>query len=153
MRLQLSTVIRSTGIQNRYGKADRIRNLKTKSYEIRDRKDGSKLFVIYDNATNSVIDMWQLAKLFNREDFKTIIEGKSTIKDIVEIDPYTINIEKSKENGATGVSEHKLKNNEILLINYIKKNDVWTVDKTNFLNNDPSDFTKTIIPEDLLLIS
>ena len=150
MRLQLSTAIRSSSIENKYSKADIIRNLKTKSYEIRERKDGSKVFVIYDNATNRVIDLWQLAKLFNREDFKTIIEGTSTLKDILQIDPYTTIIEKST---SSGVSEHRLKNNEVLVINYIKKNEAWTVDKTNFVNNDPSEFTKTIIPEDILTIT
>ena len=150
MRVNTSIAIRSATIDKEYGKADILRDLDTKKYEIRNMDDGSKLFVIYDKETNRVIDIWRLKKLLSRESFKEITDGKSNLNDIINIDPYTTIIEKSKDNG---ISEHKLKNNEILIINYIKKKDVWIVDKTNFLNNDPSEFTKTIIQEDLQLIS
>lgn len=92
--------------------------------------------------------MWQLKKLLNRENFNNINEGKSTFRDIEEINSYTTIIEKSKE---SGVSEHKLKNNEVVIIDYIKKNKVWTVEKINFISIDPSKFTSTLIPEDLLI--
>lgn len=112
--------------------------------------DGSKLFVIYNKETNRVVDIWRLKKLLSRESFKEITDGKSNSSDIISIDPYTTIVENSKN---TGISEHKLKNNGVLIINYIKINDVWIIDKTDYLNNDPSGFTKTIIEEDLNLIS
>jgi len=146
MRVNTSIAIRSSEIENKYGKANVTRNLKSKSYEVRNMDDGSKLFVIYDNATNRVIDIWQLKKLFDHESFKNIIEGKSTLKDIIAIDPYTTIMEKSKD---SAISEHKLINNEVYTIDYIKKNGEWTVDKMNLIANDPSEFTKTILAEDL----
>lgn len=150
LRANVSVAIRRSGIESKYGKADIFRSLPTKSYEIRKFNDGSMLFVIYDNETNRVIDIWRLRKLFDRKDFTTIVEGKSTLNDVIKIDAYT-NIVEIPNNCA--ISEHKLKNNEVCIINYIKINDVWTVNKISMINNDPSEFAKTILPEDLRLLT
>jgi len=72
------------------------------------------------------------------------------LEDITAIDPYSSFMEYTD---ATGASEHRLKDNEVLIVNYIKKNDVWIVDKMDFISDDPSGFTKTLIPEDLMGIS
>lgn len=150
VRVDTSIAIRSAAIEKEYGKADILRDLDTRKYEIRNMDDGSRLFVIYNKETNRVVDIWRLKKLLSRESFKEITDGKSNSSDIISIDPYTTIVENSKN---TGISEHKLKNNGVLIINYIKINNVWIVDKTDYLNNDPSGFTKTITEEDLNLIS
>ncbi len=146
VRVGTSIAIRSAAVEKEYGKADILRDLNTTKYEIRNMDDESKLFVIYDKETNRVIDIWRLKELLSRDKFNKITDGKSSLNDIINIDPYTTIVEKSEDNG---ISEHKLKNNEVLVIEYIKKKDVWIVDKTNFLNNDPSGFAKTIIQEDI----
>ncbi|MFA6942119.1 MAG: hypothetical protein WCQ54_14270 [Clostridiaceae bacterium] len=144
MRVNLSAAIRRSAIEEKYGKAQIIRNLKLINYEIRNMDDGSKLFVIYDNDTNRVVDIWQLKKLFSKGNFTNIIPQKSTLNDVIKIDPYANVVEKSKE---IAITEHKLDNNKVCIITYFMKNGIWTVKDLDFID-DPSEFTK-ILSEDL----
>lgn len=150
LRKNMSIVIKSDAIEKKYGKAYITHKMQTKTYEIRNKDDGSKLIVIYNNDTSAVVDIWQLQKLLAHENFKNIYEGKSTSKDILEIDKYTTVIAMTKN---TGISEHRLINNEIVTIYYVKKNDLWLVEKIKFIKPDPSNFVDTFTPEDLLLIN
>lgn len=149
IRETMSLSIKKNIIEKQYGKADLTGTSDTKNYEIRKLSDGSNLIVIYDNVTKSVTDMWQLKTLLTQEDFKNIEKGKSSSKDIIKIDPYTDILEKNMN---TAISEHKLVNNEALVIDYVKEKDSWIVNKLTYLNPDPSDLINTINKEDLLKI-
>lgn len=147
IRETMSLAIKKNIIEKQYGKADLTGTSETKNYEIRTKHDKSKIIVIYDNVTRNVTDIWQLKKLLTREDFKVIEEGKSLVKDILDIDPYTNIFEKNMNNA---LSEHKLVNNETLVIDYAKKKDSWVVARLTYINPDPSDLINTINKEDLL---
>lgn len=147
IRETMSLAIKKNIIEKQYGKADLTGTSETKNYEIRTKHDKSKIIVIYDNVTRNVTDIWQLKKLLTREDFKVIEEGKSLVKDILDIDPYTNIFEKNTNNA---LSEHKLVNNETLVIDYAKKKDSWVVARLTYINPDPSDLINTINKEDLL---
>jgi hypothetical protein len=69
-------------IQEIYGKADISRDGENYSYEIRNIKDGSKLFVVYSPKTDNVNYTWHLKKLLNKDKVKKIIAGKSTFDDV-----------------------------------------------------------------------
>lgn len=147
IRETMSLAIKKNIIEKQYGKADLTGTSETKNYEIRTKHDKSKIIVIYDNVTRNVTDIWQLKKLLTREDFKVIEEGKSLVKDILDIDPYTNIFEKNMNNA---LSEHKLVNNETLVIDYAKKKDSWVVARLTYITPDPSDLINTINKEDLL---
>lgn len=147
IRETMSLAIKKNIIEKQYGKADLTGTSETKNYEIRTKHDKSKIIVIYDNVTRNVTDIWQLKKLLTREDFKVIEEGKSLVKDILDIDPYTNIFEKNTNNA---LSEHKLVNNETLVIDYAKKKDSWVVARLTYITPDPSDLINTINKEDLL---
>jgi hypothetical protein len=150
IRQNMSVGLRPKSIEKKYGKADITRKLEKILYEIRNMDDESKLFVIYNIDTNAVIDIWQLKKLLEYEEFQSIIAEKSDLNDIIKIDPYTTIIEKS-ENDA--ISEHRLKDGRSLLIDYSMENGEWMVDKVNMIDPDPSGFINTILPEDIKFIS
>lgn len=150
IRKYMSLVIRNKDIEKQYGKPDLIHKMETKTYEIRNISDGSKLFTIYDNISGALIDMWQLKKLFSYENFKNIYEKESSSEDILKIDQYTTIIECTND---TAISEHRLVNNEVINIDYVKKNGLWIVDKIKHVKSDPSNFTNILTPEDLKLIS
>ena len=150
LRMHMSMVIRSQDIEEQYGKAELTRQLESKSYEIRNINDGSKLIIIYDKTSGAVTDMWQLKKLLSSENFKDIYEGKSSSEDILNIDPYT-SISETSEN--TAISEHRLIYNEAINIEYTKKDGLWIVENIKKLTPDPSNITNILIPEDLKLIS
>lgn len=147
IRETMSIAIKKNIIEKQYGKANLTGTSETKNYEIRNRYDKSKLIVIYDNATKNVTDIWQLTKLLTREDFKVIEEGKSLVKDVFDIDTYTNIFEKDMNNA---ISEHKLVNNEALVIDYVKKNDSWVVNKLTYINPDPSNLINIIKEKDLI---
>lgn len=147
IRETMSIAVKKNIIEKQYGKAHLTGTSETKNYEIRNQYDNSKLIVIYDNVTKNVTDIWQLNKLLTHEDFKVIEEGKSLVKDILEIDPYTSIFEKDMDNAT---SEHKLVNNEALVVEYAKENDSWIVIKLTYLKPDPSNLISTINKEDLL---
>lgn len=149
IRETMSIAIKKNIIEKQYGKANLTGTSETKNYEIRNRYDKSKLIVIYDNATKNVTDIWQLTKLLTREDFKVIEEGKSLVKDVFDIDTYTNIFEKDMNNA---ISEHKLVNNEALVIDYVKKNDSWVVNKLTYINPDPSNLINIIKEKDLISI-
>ena len=149
IRQNLSVGLSPIGVENKYGKADITRTLENRMYEIRNMDDNSKLFVIYNRETNAVIDMWQLKKLLSRDDFQSIVVGKSTFNDILKLDPYSTILEKS-ETGA--MSEHRLKDNQSVLIEYSKENDEWIVEEFNFSDSDPSVFPSILTLEDMKLI-
>lgn len=150
IRENISLVIRSDNIKEIYGEPDIIRELPGKSYEIRKMADESLLFVFYDKETNSVYDIWRLKNLLSHQTFAEIHTGQATSEDILKIDPYTKVFELSKE---TGLSEHRLKENEIIIINYKKSKGDWVVEDVNYIKPDPSGFTTTINADDLKLIS
>ena len=150
IRQSLSARVCPSGVENKYGKADITRILENRMYEIRNMDDDSKLFVIYNRETNTVIDMWQLKKLLSRDDFQNIVAGESTSNDILKLDPYSTILEKS-ETGA--MSEHRLKDNQSVLIEYSKENDEWIVEELKFSDSDPSVFPSILTPEDMKLIS
>lgn len=149
LRQNISLAIKKNLIEKNYGKADLTGASDIKTYEVRNLSDGSKLIVIYDNITNAVTDIWQLKKLFTHNDFKSIEEGKSTSKEILKIDPYT-NIISKDDN--TAISEHRLANNEVVIIDYIKKDNSLIVKKINYVNPDPSNFINIFNEKDLLSI-
>lgn len=150
IRQTMSIGIRPKGIEKKYDKADVTRKLENQIYEIRSMDDGSKLFVIYNKDTNAVIDIWQLKKLLDQDDFQIIIAGKSNFNDILILDPYSTIIEKSKNEA---ISEHRLKNNKSVVIDYSKQNGKWIVKNLNIVDPDPSGFSNTISSEDMELIS
>lgn len=141
-RFSLSVAINPKGIENKYGKPDLTKIYGKKTYEIRNISDDSKLIVVYTD--NRVIDMWQLKKLFSKVDFKNIIPKKSTLEDVMKIDPYSTIVGTNK----MSITEHKLKNNGVVLITYSKEvssskeTNGWTVKNLEFLKNDPSNFVK-----------
>ncbi|MDP4095072.1 MAG: hypothetical protein Q8920_17170 [Bacillota bacterium] len=51
-----------------------------------------------------------------------------------------------------GISEHKLINNEVAVIKYLKKDDKWVVHDINF-DKDQLNFAALLMPEDLKEIS
>lgn len=128
----MSMVTRRDDIEKKYGKADIIRKSETKTYEIKNISDGSKLVVIYEDGEGRVIDMWQLKKLMSSESFKNINEGKSSSQDIIKIDPYTTIVETTED---TAISEHKLINNEIIDIDYVKENGSWIVKNLKYVKD------------------
>jgi len=150
IRQNFSVGLWPIGVENKYGKADITRILENRMYEIRNMDDDSKLFVIYNRETNTVIDMWQLKKLLSRDDFQNIVAGESTSNDILKLDPYSTILEKS-ETGA--MSEHRLKDNQSVLIEYSKENDEWIVEELKFSDSDSTVFPRILTPEDMKLIS
>lgn len=147
IRNSMSMVLTSEDIEKQYGTANLKRESDTKNYEIRDINDGSKLITIYDKSNNSVQDMWQLKTLLSSDNFNDISKEKSTADDIIKIDPYT-NIIETGDN--TAISEHRLANNTVINIDYIKKDGSWIV---NNITPDTSNFTNILNDEDLNLIS
>ncbi|MDP4094035.1 MAG: hypothetical protein Q8920_11815 [Bacillota bacterium] len=145
MRKSISLVLRDGYIKKKYGNPDITRTCKDYSYEIRNMEDGSKLFVFYSDKKN-VRNIWRLKKLMKRKDFDQIKPGVSSSVDIIKIDPYTV------ITGDEGISEHKLINNEVAVIKYLKKDNKWIVNDINY-ENDQSDFSAMLLPEDLEEIS
>lgn len=157
VRSGMSFAIRKKDIDNIFGEADIVRTNGQYSYEIRYMEDGGKLFVFYDHIGTHInehigpraYDMWTFKYIFDYNDFKNIRKGRSTSKDVKKIDPYLYIYEFSNN---TGVSEHKLKDNKNLIIEYVKKNKSWVVSDIKYNDEDPSNMTKSILPEDLKLI-
>jgi outer membrane lipoprotein-sorting protein len=150
VRRNMSIAIKSEYIERQYGKPELKRKIETKTYEIRNISDGSKLVVIYDNITDSVIDMWQLKKFLPPKSFKNIYKGESSYADILKIDSYTTILETTKN---TAISEHRLNNNEVINIDYRNKNGVWIVENIRYVTPNPSNFVNILTEEDLKLIS
>ena len=150
IRNGMSASMSPYGIEKKYGKADILRRSSKRFYEIRNMNDGSKLIVIYSSESGHVIDLWQLKKLVAQDEFHTITIDKSDLNDILKIDPYATLFEKSDKEAT---SEHRLKDNKSVLIDYSKKNGKWIIENLNFLDPDPSGFTDTISSEDQKLIS
>jgi len=150
IRENISFAISSAMIERMYGKPQVIRKLQERTYEIRDMDDGSKIFVIYDNKSSRVTDIWRLKTLLSHQSLKNIDVGKTTLNDIKNVDPYTAIFETSKDHG---ISEHRLKDNEVLIIDYKRMDNIWTVEKFRYIKPDPSGFSAIIIPADLSQIS
>lgn len=47
------------------------------------------------------------------------------------------------------MSEHKLQNNQIVKIKYLKDNDKWIINDIEYIDKDPSEFAALLLPEDL----
>ncbi|NLV22812.1 MAG: hypothetical protein GXY49_12670 [Syntrophomonadaceae bacterium] len=150
IRENISFAINSDMIERMYGKPQVIRKLQERTYEIRDMDDGSKLFVIYENKSSHVTDIWRLKTLLSHQSLKNIDVGKTTLNDIKNVDPYTAIFETSKNHG---ISEHRLKDNEALIINYKRSGSTWVVVDYRYIKPDPSGFSTIIIPADLSQIS
>ncbi|MDD2371506.1 MAG: hypothetical protein PHQ32_05840 [Firmicutes bacterium] len=140
LRGSMSLVIKKNYVEESLGKADITRRLDTKTYEIRKGDDGSFVVVVYDNETGRLIDVWRLDKLYERNDFDRLVNGVSSLEDVVLIDPYTKVFEKSN---SEGVSEHRLINDEIVIIDYKLVDDYWQVEKVGF-EKDPLGFSSLI---------
>ena len=149
IRKLISLSLKKESIDETYGPPLVTRNLTNITYEIRKLRDSSKLIVSYDNDTKNVLDIWQLNKFLTKCDFNNIFPSQSSSKDIFKIDPYTTIIETSDGNA---ISEHKLRNSEILDITYSKKNNHWIVESMNFSSSEILDISNLIIPEDLYLL-
>ena len=148
VRQSISVAIKKDTINAKYGKPKKIQDLKDgNSYEIRNMEDGSSLYVIY--SSDRVYDIWRLKKFFSKEDFTKIKIGESSCDDIKEIDPYYSLWIESEEKA---ISEHRMRNNEIAIIQYVKKDSKWIVNDINY-GTDPSNFSTTILDEDLSNIS
>ncbi|EPR08094.1 hypothetical protein [Ruminiclostridium papyrosolvens] len=145
IRRSLSFVNKKDSIQHLYGSPDIVRSADDYSYEIRNMDDESKLFVFYDK-DGIVRNIWRLKKLFNREEFNKINIGKSNGDDVKNIDPYCVIANGAKKDA---ISEHKLQNNQIVKIKYIKDNDKWIVNGIEYIEKDPSEFASMLLPEDL----
>lgn len=146
IRSAMSIAIRKADIASQYGKPDVTRKQKDYSYEIRILSDGSKFFVIY-NSADIVSDEWRLNKLLSRSDFEKIIIGKSTVGDVKKIDPYFQVFEYS-DNRVMAISEHRLKDGDLLTIKYKKVDNEWIVDAVTYIEQDSSGFASKILPED-----
>jgi hypothetical protein len=146
VRMQTSYVMREKQIQSRYGEPNLTRKAGEYVYEIRNIDDGSKLYVIYDSKNGKVHDIWRLRELFKKEDFDNIKINSSTFDDVNNIDEYCLYF--GDEEGE-GISEHRLLNNEVLIIHYIKNNDIATVKELEFITPDPSSFTTILKKNDL----
>ena len=145
IRQSLSFVNKKDSIKHLYGNPDLVRSSDEYSYEIRNMDDGSKLFVFYDG--NGIVrNIWRLKKLFSREEFHQIKIGKSTGDDVEYIDPYCVIADVSEKDA---MSEHKLQNNQIVKIKYLKDNDKWIVNDIEYIEKDPSEFELMLLPEDL----
>lgn len=145
LRHSLSFAIKNNSIRDLYGSPDMVRSAKDYSYEIRNMDDGSKLFVFYSD--NGIVqNIWRLKRLLSSQEFNHINVGKSTGEDIQKIDPYCVIVEVSEK---SAISEHKLQNNQIVKIDYVKKNKKWIVNVIDFIEKDPSNFVAMLLPEDL----
>lgn len=157
IRAQMNGKIYKEGIAARYGKPNKVCKLKNnRSYEIRNAKDGSKLFVFYNaprkirnTYKETVYDMWRLKKLLKTDDFKQIKVGKSNFTNVKKIDHYCGIISVS---GAKAMSETRLKDNKSIIINYKKKGKSWKVSKINYVKTQLTGFTM-LLPADLAEIS
>lgn len=146
IRMLTSYVMKENEIQSLYGKPNLTRKVGKYIYEIRNINDGSKLYVIYDLRTGIVLDIWRLKKLFKRVDFSNIKVNSSTFEEVNNIDEYSMYFGDSV---GEGISEHRLINNEVLIIHYIKKNNIATVKELEFITPDPSNFMKILKEKDL----
>lgn len=144
IRENMSVVLKKEYVEERLGKADITRKLEKKTYEIRNKDDGSLIVVTYDNESGRLLDVWRLKELYERQDFEVIINGESTSKDVVLVDPYTIVFEKS---GKEGISEHRLINDEVAIIRYKQENGSWRVYDISF-EKDPLGFSTLISTDD-----
>lgn len=136
VRKTMSLSINKKGIENTYGKADSEKIFDKKTYELRNIADGSKLIITYLN--NRVIDMWQFKKIFDRSDFEKLEINKSSLDDVLKIDLYSTIIGSDEHS----ITEHKLKNNEVVLITYKNIDDLWIITEIEFLENDSSELFK-----------
>ncbi len=143
IRANMSIVLKKQYVEDILGKADITKKIETKTYEIRKKDDSSLIIVTYDNESGRLIDVWRLEKLYEIKDFEEIVVGKSTLDDVEKIDPFTSFFEKSKENG---ISEHRLINDEVVVISYIRANDSWQVDDVA-VEKDPVGFSTIISPD------
>ena len=125
----MSLALRDKTVYAIYGTPDKVRKLKDDySYEIRNMQDGSKLFVFY--TSDRVYDIWRLKKLLSPEDFKKINVGKSNSDNVKEIDPYCAIWD---ESGGKAISEHRLKGNEVAIIQYSKNDNLWIVNDIKYV--------------------
>lgn len=148
IRSNMSLAIRMDDISKKYGKPDVVREEKNYTYEIRNLEDGSKFFVLYRKDKISS-DMWRLKGLFDRNDFSKIEVKKSTDTDVKKIDPY-FNVYELQ--GDKGISEHRLKNNGLAILEYKKEKNIWLVEKVEFKDQDPSGFESKLLLEDKNLL-
>lgn len=141
IRENMSIVLKNKYVEDVLGKANITRRVEDKTYEIRIRDDGSLIIVTYDNGR--LIDFWRLKELYERADFDGILVGESNLEDVLRIDPYTSFFEKSNEDG---FSEHRLINDEAVVISYIRENESWLVDDITY-KEDPVGISKIISPD------
>lgn len=133
-------------VEAEFGKPYLSRKVGKYTYEIRRISDGSKLYVIYYSGDGQVRDTWRIKKLFKREDFQSLKPTVSTYEEVISIDEYCAYW--GAEEGE-GITEHRLVDNECLIIHYTKKNNVAVVKKLEFLSPDPSDFSNILLKKDL----
>lgn len=146
VRRLFSYVIKGDEINSLYGNPKLTRKVSDYFYEIRYIDDESKLYVIYYSDTGAVYDIWRVKKLFNRDDFKSIKLNNSTFDDVNKIDPYSLYFGDAE---GEGISEHRLINDEVLIIHYTKYNNIATVKDLEFITPDPSNFADILTKGDL----
>lgn len=142
VRENMSIVLKNEYVEDVLGKAKITRKVENKTYEIRKMNDGSLIIVTYDNDNGRLIDVWRFKELYERNDFKALLVGDSNYEDVLKIDPYTFFFKKSNE---IAYSEHRLINDEALVINYIRDNGLWVVEDIAY-KKDPVGFSKIINP-------
>lgn len=148
IRMNMSIAIKKNYVEEKLGKADIIRIKDNKTYEIRKKNDGSLVFITYDNENGILLDVWRLKKIYVRSDFGKILEGEVTLDDVVLIDPYTKVVEYSEDKG---ISEHRLINNEIVVIKYMMVQGKWIVENISF-EKDQLKFSELIGSDSNIII-
>jgi hypothetical protein len=144
-------------IEARFGRPYLSRKVGKNVYEIRRIDDGSKLYVIYYPNDGQYHDgearyIWRIKKLFKKENFQNLKPGLSTYEDVISIDEYSYYWRYeyfAGEDEGEGITEHRLADNESLVIHYIEKGNVKVIKELQFLSPDPSNFSNILLKKDL----
>lgn len=138
-------------VEERLGKPYLSRKVGKYVYEIRRIDDGSNLYVIYHSNEGQPYDgqardIWRIRRLFKKEDFQNLKPGLCTYDDVIVIDEYCYYWGDEK---GEGITEHRLVDNESLIIHYVEKNNVRIIKELEFLSPDPSNFFNILLKKDL----
>lgn len=157
LKQYLNFVEHKQDVEVRFGRPYLSRESGKYVYEIRRIDDGSKLYVIYYPNDGQYHDgearyIWRIKKLFKKEDFKNLKPGFSTYEDVISIDEYCYYWRDESFPGEVegeGITEHRLVDNESLIIHYIEKGNVKVIKELEFLSPDPSNFSNILLKKDL----
>lgn len=132
IRTTMSISASYKNVKQSYGSPEIVNTCDGYTYEIRTMEDKSKLIIIYNTVSGNIVEARQLTKLYSENDFNSIVTN-SKLNDVKKVDPYTMIFENDDN---TAISEHKLTNNQVLLINYIKDKNDWLVKSTSVIDDD-----------------